>query len=262
MSEDYREPVGLEGKFQYHIECGPDDIAPLVIVPGDQGRVDKIVRRLDKPRKVADNRGLITHTGSFNGNPVSVTSTGMGGPSASIVYEELINIGARVLVRLGSVAGLQEYVREGDIVIPYGCVRDDGASDYYVPANFPAVATPEVYAALRESGKRFGEKIVTGINWTHSCFYKRDPEYFQSWSRRRIVSMEMEASALFVVSYLRSVKAGFIGVCYANRYAQSVNGKVDLSVENPRRDVIENSVEDAIDIVFDAVSIMYSKNMV
>ncbi|CCU84202.1 nucleoside phosphorylase [Mesotoga prima] len=260
--EDYREPVGLEGRFQYHIECRAGDIAPVVIVPGDQGRVDKIVAGLSETRKIAENRGLITYTGKYKDYPVSVTSTGMGGPSASIVYEELINVGARVLIRIGSVAGLQEHVNEGDIVVPYGCVRDDGASNYYVPANFPAVPSPDVYSSLTTSARERGREIVTGINWTHSCFYKRDPEYFQSWSRRRIVSLEMEASALFVISYLRNVKAGFIGICYANRYKQSAGTKVDLSVKNPRRDVIENSVKEAIEITLTAIKKMYDEDLV
>jgi uridine phosphorylase len=262
MLEDYREPLGLEGKFQYHIECGPGDIAPVVIVPGDQARVEKIVKRLCNARKVAENRGLITYTGEYEGNEVSVTSTGMGGPSASIAYEELINIGAKVLIRIGSVAGLQEAINEGDIVVPYGCVRDDGASSYYVPPNFPAVASPDVYYSLINSARNISRRVVTGINWTHSCFYNRDPEYFQSWSRRRVISMEMEASALFVISSLRGVKAGFIGVCYANRFRQSEGGKVDLSVNDPRREVIEVSVNDAIDITLRAVKRMYLEDLV
>ncbi|SSC11921.1 Purine or other phosphorylase family 1 [Mesotoga infera] len=262
MMEDYREPVGLEDKLQYHIECQAGDIAPVVIVPGDQGRVEKIVAGLSDARKMAENRGLITYTGKYKGHPVSVTSTGMGGPSASIVYEELINIGAKVLIRIGSVAGLQDYVNEGDIVVPYGCVRDDGASNYYVPANFPAVPSPDVYSSLTASARERKRKIVTGINWTHSCFYKRDPEYFQSWSRRRVVSLEMEASALFVISYLRNVKAGFIGICYANRYRQSAGPKVDLSVKSPKRDVIENSVQEAIEITLTAIKKLYDGDLV
>jgi uridine phosphorylase len=260
LNEDYRKPMGLEGKFQYHIRCGPDDIAPVVIVPGDQNRVEKIVSKLDSSKKVTENRGLITFTGKYKDKPVSITSTGMGGPSASIVYEELINIGAKVLIRIGSVAGLQEYVNEGDIVIPYGCVRDDGASDYYVPPNFPAVANPIVYDTLTRSADGMGVNYLTGINWTHSCFYKRDTEYFQRWSRRRVISLEMEASALFVVSYLRGVKAGFVGICYANRYMQSLGENVDLSVDDPQRDVIEKSTENAIKVTLEAVVDLYSSS--
>ncbi|POZ93414.1 nucleoside phosphorylase, partial [Petrotoga halophila] len=213
FKQDFRVPTGLENQIQYHIQCGPGDVAPVVIVPGDQGRVESIISKLHDPKKVSENRGLITYTGYHEDYPVSVTSTGMGGPSASIVYEELINIGAKILIRIGSVAGLQEEIEEGDVIIPHACVRDDGASQYYVPQNFPAVASPEVYLRLISAAKSLNLDFKTGINWSHSCFYNRDPEYFQRWSRYRVVSMDMEASSLFVVSSLRGVKAGFIGIC-------------------------------------------------
>ncbi|HOO31604.1 MAG TPA: nucleoside phosphorylase [Thermotogota bacterium] len=262
LKVDYREPIGLEGEFQYHIQCKQGDIAPVVIVPGDQGRVEKIVSELSDVKKMAENRGMITYTGQYHGYPVSVTSTGMGGPSASIAYEELINIGARVLIRIGSVAGLQEDVNEGDVVIPFGSIRDDGASNYYVASNFPAVPSPDVYSALTGSALEKGEKYHTGINWTHSCFYNRDPEYFQEWSRKRVISMEMESSALFVISSLRGIKAGFIGICYANRYKQTKSEKSDLSVGNPGRNHIENSVKEAIQITLNAVEKLYEGDLV
>lgn len=257
FKQDFRLPNGLENQRQYHIKCGPGDIAPIVIVPGDQGRVQSIVEKIDNPKKIAENRGLITYTGNYEGYPVSVTSTGMGGPSASIVYEELINIGAKVLIRIGSVARLQEEIEEGDIVIPYASVRDDGASNYYVDENFPAAASPEVYLNLTLSSKELKINYKTGINWSHSCFYNRDPEYFQRWSRCRVISMDMEASALFVVSSLRGIKSGFIGICYANRFKQSKKEKVDLSVPDTARDLIKEATSNAIDITLKAVKKLY-----
>ena len=211
---------------------------------------------------VADNRGMITYTGMYQNYPISVTSTGMGGPSASIAYEELINIGAKALIRVGSVAGLQKDIKEGDIVIPYGCVRDDGASRYYVPQNFPAVASPDIYQALISSASKMGISYKTGINWTHSSFYNRDPEYFQQWSKCRAISMEMEASALFVISYLRGVKSGFIGVCFANRFSQSLGKNVDLSVPDISRQIIEKSVDKAIEITLEAACVLYERDIV
>jgi uridine phosphorylase len=232
-----------------------------VIVPGDQGRVESIISKLHDPKKVSENRGLITYTGYYEDYPVSVTSTGMGGPSASIVYEELINIGAKILIRIGSVAGLQEEIEEGDVIIPHACVRDDGASQYYVPQNFPAVASPEVYLRLISAAKSLNLDFKTGINWSHSCFYNRDPEYFQRWSRYRVVSMDMEASSLFVVSSLRGVKAGFIGICYANRFKQSNRDKVDLSVPDTNRNIIKSSTSKAIDITLMAIKDLYQNEL-
>jgi len=261
FKQDFRIPTGLENQIQYHIQCGPGDVAPVVIVPGDQGRVESIISKLHDPKKVSENRGLITYTGYYEGYPVSVTSTGMGGPSASIVYEELINIGAKILIRIGSVAGLQEEIEEGDIIIPHACVRDDGASQYYVPQNFPAVASPEVYLRLISAAKSLNFDFKTGINWSHSCFYNRDPEYFQRWSRYRVVSMDMEASSLFVVSSLRGVKAGFIGICYANRFKQSNRDKVDLSVPDTNRSIIKSSTSKAIDITLRGIKDLYQNGL-
>lgn len=261
FKQDFRVPTGLENQIQYHIQCGPGDVAPVVIVPGDQGRVESIISKLHDPKKVSENRGLITYTGYYEDYPVSVTSTGMGGPSASIVYEELINIGAKILIRIGSVAGLQEEIEEGDVIIPHSCVRDDGASQYYVPQNFPAVASPEVYLRLISAAKSLNLDFKTGINWSHSCFYNRDPEYFQRWSRYRVVSMDMEASSLFVISSLRGVKAGFIGICYANRFKQSNRDKVDLSVPDTNRSIIKSSTNKAIDITLMAIKDLYQNEL-
>ncbi|MGY4687778.1 nucleoside phosphorylase [Petrotoga sp. DB-2] len=261
FKQDFRVSTGLENQIQYHIQCGPGDVAPVVIVPGDQGRVESIISKLHDPKKISENRGLITYTGYYEDYPVSVTSTGMGGPSASIVYEELINIGAKILIRIGSVAGLQEEIEEGDVIIPHACVRDDGASQYYVPQNFPAVASPEVYLRLISAAKSLNLDFKTGINWSHSCFYNRDPEYFQRWSRYRVVSMDMEASSLFVVSSLRGVKAGFIGICYANRFKQSNRDKVDLSVPDTNRSIIKASTSKAIDITLRAIKDLYQNEL-
>ncbi|WP_324715566.1 nucleoside phosphorylase [Carboxydochorda subterranea] len=253
---DYRQPTGLEGKRQYHIACGPGDVPSTVIVPGDQGRVPLIVSELANARLIADNRGLITYRGRYRDVDVGVTSTGMGGPSAAIAYEELINLGVTVLIRVGSVAGLQPELEEGDLVIPYACVRDDGVSRYYVPENYPAAASPPVYQALIQAAGEMGYRFHTGINWTHSAFYARTPEYFDQWVRKRVVSMEMEAAALMVVASLRGVHSGFIGTVYANRYRQSRSERVDLSVDSPSRDVIQRGVRASIRIALEAARLL------
>lgn len=250
---DYRRPTGLEDKKQYHIECSPGEIAPIVLVPGDQGRLSKIIKKLNNVTKIANNRGLITYTGDFQGIPISVTSTGMGGPSSAIVYEELINIGAIWLIRIGSVAGLQPGLNPGDIVLPSACVRDDGASTYYVPNQYPAIADPLLYKYLNEKANQKKIKLWNGINWTHSAFYSRSSEYFQQWARKRVISMDMEAATLFIISQLRGVHAAFIGVVYENRGRQSAKGNIDLSVGSPKRKKIQRGVEDAIDITLEGI---------
>ena len=249
--------TGLEDQKQYHIRCKQGDIAPVVIVPGDQSRVKKIIEQFDEKQLIADNRGLITYTGKYNNYPISVTSTGMGGPSSAIVYEELINIGAKVLIRLGSVAGLNEEMNEGDIVIPYACIRDDGATKYYVPENYPAAANPDIYSILKNNALKSNLKIFSGINWTHSFFYSRESEYFLNWANKGVISMEMEAATLFVISTLRNVKAAFVGICYANRYRQIKGINMDLSVKNPDRDVIQISTRKSVSLILNSLEDIY-----
>jgi len=245
---DYRTETGLEGKKQYHIQCAAGDIAPIVIVPGDQARVATIVERLTGAKKIAENRGLITYTGEFSGIPVSVTSTGMGGASAAIVYEELINLGARYLVRVGSVAALQPDICKGDLSIPYACIRDDGASQYYVPSNYPAAADPVLYSCLVDAAMEKGVRYRTGINWTHSAFYARSQEYFRRWWRKGVITLEMEASTLMIIGTLRGVYTAFIGTVYENRILQAGGDEMDLSVEHSTMDDVVRGVNNSIDI--------------
>jgi uridine phosphorylase len=254
---DYRQANDLEGKLQYHIQCQKGDVAPVVIVPGDQGRVEKIIAKFDDCRKIAENRGLITYTGTYKNVPMSVTSTGMGGPGAAIVYEELINIGARALVRIGSVAALQPEINIGDTVIPYGCIRDDGVTRYYIPENYPAVATPFLHKALVAEAEEHKVKYWAGINWTHSAFFARSKKYFQQWANKGVISMDMEASALMIITQLRKVEGAFVGTVYQNRYNQTHNAKMDLSVGSPKSEAIELGNERSIGLALDALARIY-----
>ena len=256
---DYAHGTGLEGVFQYHIQCGPGDIAPIAIVPGDPGRVAKIIEHIDNPVKIAENRGLITYKGTYDGVPVSVTSTGMGGPGAGIVYEELINLGAKVLLRIGSMAAIQPEIERGDLSIPMACIRDDGLTPYYVPDNYPAVADPTLYRYLIEEGAKSGITCHTGINWTHSAFFSRSKDYFLQWAKKGVKTLEMEASALFVISSLRGVSAAVIGTVYQNRYSQAAKKDMDLSVEDTTQDVIEKGVNGSIEIGLKAAVSTYKE---
>lgn len=249
---NYDDTANVKDKMQYHIQCKYGDIAPVVLVPGDQGRVNVIIDMLKDVKKIADNRGLITYTGTYKNFPISVTSTGMGGPSAAIVYEELINIGAKILIRIGSVAALQSNIEIGDTVIPNSCIRDDGVSSYYVPDNYPAVASPFIYNLLVEEIKEKKCNFWTGVNWTHSAFYARSTDYFQQWAKKRVISMDMEASALFVIAQLRNIEAAFVATVYENRYKQSTGKEMDLSVGSIKKEGIERGNKRAIKTALDA----------
>ena len=148
----------LDGEKQYHIQLKEGDIADFVILPGDPGRVDFIAEHFDDAKEIAFNREYKTVTGTYKGRPVSVTSTGIGCPSAAIAIEELANIGAKTLVRLGTSGAMQDHTRIGDLVIANGAVRQEGTSLQYMPIEFPAVPSSDMVSALESAAKESKSK--------------------------------------------------------------------------------------------------------
>ena len=122
-----------EDKTMYHIGVAPGQVGRYVILPGDPKRCAKIAKYFDDPVFVADHREYVTYTGTLDGVPVSVTSTGIGGPSASIAVEELHMCGADTFIRVGTAGGMDLDVQSGDVVIASGAVRMEGTSKEYAP---------------------------------------------------------------------------------------------------------------------------------
>ncbi|MCF0246684.1 MAG: nucleoside phosphorylase, partial [Ileibacterium sp.] len=133
-----------EDGYEYHINLKKGDVGRYVFLPGDPKRVKHIASYLDNAVKVADSREYETWTGELNGEKVSVTSTGIGGPSASIAMEELANLGADTFIRIGTCGGMQPEIVGGDLIIATGAIRNEGTSREYAPIEFPAVADFEV----------------------------------------------------------------------------------------------------------------------
>lgn len=127
-------------ELQYHIQLGKGDVGRYVLLPGDPKRCEKIAAHFDNPVKMADSREYVTYTGYLEGEKVSVTSTGIGGASASIAMEELVKIGADTFIRVGTCGGMQIPVKSGDLVIATGAIRMEGTSREYAPIEYPAVA--------------------------------------------------------------------------------------------------------------------------
>ena len=138
---------------QYHIQTAEGEVGRYVILPGDPGRCEKIAQYLDHPVKIAENREFVTYTGELCGEKVSVTSTGIGGPSAAIAMEELYRCGADTFVRIGTCGGIQSEVKSGDVVIATGAVRMEGTSKEYAPIEYPAVADLNVINALADAAE-------------------------------------------------------------------------------------------------------------
>ena len=152
---------------------------------------------------------MLGYTGTFNGKPVSVQSTGMGCPSAAIVIEELIQLGVKRLLRVGTCGGLQPDLELGDLIVALSAVPADGTARHYVGGepHAPTADFELVHAAVH-SAKELGKRVRVGPIVSSDVFYDPDTGRAQRWSDRGILAVEMEAAVLFTVGALRKVQAG------------------------------------------------------
>ena len=211
----------MNEQIQYHINMRQGDVGKYVLLPGDPGRCEKIARYFDSPKLVAVNREFTTYTGTLDGVPVSVTSTGIGGPSASIAMEELVNIGADTFIRVGTCGGINMKVMASDVVVATGAVRMEGTSREYAPIEYPAVADFNVTAALINAAKSMGQRYHAGVVQCKDSFYgqhspARMPVFYEllnkweAWKRLGVLASEMESAALFTVAAALGVKCGAV----------------------------------------------------
>ena len=148
-----------------------------MILPGDPGRCEKIAAHFDSPVKVASNREYTTYTGYLDGVKVSVTSTGIGGPSASIAVEELTELGADTFIRVGTCGGMSKKVHGGDCIVVTGAVRNEGTSREYAPIEYPAVPDFGVTSALVSAAEKLGFRYHAGVVHNKDSFYgQHSPE--------------------------------------------------------------------------------------
>ncbi len=208
-----------EMELQYHIRCKQGDVGRYVFLPGDPGRCEAIAQYFDDPVHVGMNREYNIWNGKLLGQTVTVCSTGIGGPSASIAMEELVACGAHTFIRVGTCGGIAMDVLPGDVIVATGSIRYEHTSLEYAPIEFPAVADFDVTAALKAAGEDLGYRVHTGVVQCKDAFYgqhtpERSPVYYdllqkwESWKRLGVKASEMESSALFVVASALGVRCG------------------------------------------------------
>ena len=190
---------------QIHLRAEVGDYAPLVLLPGDPNRATRIAERFDggltKTRRVNDHRGLFGYTGTFQGHPVSVQTTGIGTPSASIVVEELLRLGATRFVRVGTTGGIGRGIRTGDVIIATGAAPVDGATQTYLHGEpYAPVADFDFTRALVDEARARELRVHVGPVASVSVFYNPDPDYAARWRARGILGFEMEAAVLFFLA--------------------------------------------------------------
>lgn len=232
----------------YHIGVGKGQVGEYVLLPGDPKRCKKIAQYFDNPVLIADNREYVTYSGTLDGVKVSVTSTGIGGPSASIALEELVSCGAKTFIRVGTCGGIELDVCGGDLVVATGAIRFEGTSKEYVPLEFPAVANIDVVNALIKACQDKGLTYHTGVVQCKDAFYgQHKPEdlpnknmlldHWYAWKKMHTKASEMESAALFIVSQFLNVRCGTILLTVSNqeRMAAGLENKLvhdtDLAIK-------------------------------
>jgi DeoD family purine-nucleoside phosphorylase len=193
-----------------HVRAEPGDYAEACLLPGDPLRAKYIAETFfDDPVQRNAERGMLGYTGTFEGKPVSVQATGMGCPSAAIVFEELVQLGVKRLLRVGTCGGLQPDMQLGDLIVAISAVASDRTVDKLV--NFePHTPTADfglVHSAVH-SAKELGKPVLVGPIVSSDLFYNPDEGQYERWSARGVLAVEMEASVIFTLGALRKVQAG------------------------------------------------------
>ena len=227
MTGDSEDP---NDEVQYHVELGEGDVDGPVLLPGDPDRVEVIAECWDDYEERARHREYRTLAGSYDAEPVSVTSTGIGAPSAAIAVEELARVGADSFIRVGSCGAIQEAVDVGDLVITTAAVRQEGTSEEYVREDYPATAHDEVVTALVTAAERLGYDYHLGVTCSTDSFYAgqsrpgfdgfqraRAEERLEELQEAGVLNFEMEASAIMTLAGLYGLRAGAVCTVYANR---------------------------------------------
>ena len=193
-----------------HIRAEPGDFAESVLLPGDPRRATYIAENyFEEAKLVTEERGMLGYTGTYKGGPVSVQATGMGCPSAAIVTEELIELGARNLVRVGTCGGYHRDLRLGDLIIATAATPQDGTvSSITRGVPYAPAAHFDIVHAAHHAAERAGRRTFVGPIVSSDLFYdpQEDPATF--WSKLGVLAVEMEAAAIFTLSAMRGVRAG------------------------------------------------------
>jgi uridine phosphorylase len=216
-----------EAKKMMHIAVSPGDVGKYVFLPGSVERAALIAQHFDNPVKLAHHREHLTYAGELDGERVAVTSTGIGGPSASIAVEELFQCGADTMMRIGSCASTSPRSKKGDVIIPRGAIRMEGTGTHYLPLEFPAVPDYEMFRALESAAKESGYPYNDGITITKDSFYTEVspqtkpvyPELKWKWDayvKGGATNTSMECSLLFLVGASLGIRMSSVMICATN----------------------------------------------
>jgi DeoD family purine-nucleoside phosphorylase len=192
-----------------HLRAAPGDYAEACLLPGDPVRATFVAERfLQDVRQVNGHRGLLGYTGTFSGRPVSIQTTGMGCPSTAIVVEELVGLGVRKLLRIGTCGALSPHLSLGEIVLALSAVPADGTTRQYLCGEPHApTADWELLHGAVHAAKELGRELRVGPIASTDVFFEPDADLNRRWAARGVLAVEMESSAIYTIAALRGVHA-------------------------------------------------------
>lgn len=211
-------------KKMMHVGLLEGDIAPMVLLPGSPERSEAIATHMQYVEEKAYNREYRTFTGIFAGKPLSVCSTGIGGPSMAIAVEELVQLGATKFVRVGTCLSTNPVVTRGSLILPQAAVRMEGVAEQYLPPEFPAVADMELLSFLESAASSYPYEHHIGTCITRSSYYtpfdgfsrpvgQRLQETWNSYTRGGAICSDMDTAILFIVAESLGVASASALVC-------------------------------------------------
>lgn len=193
-----------------HVRAEPGEFADNVLLPGDPRRATYIAENFfDDAKLITEERGMLGYTGTYKGEPVSVQTTGMGCPSASIVTEELIQLGVKNFLRVGTCGGYGDGMQLGDLVIATAATAQDGTVST-LTQGVPYAPAPhfDLVHAAHHAAEDAGRRTFMGPIVSSDLFYDPDEDPRKKWSRLGVLAVEMEAAAIFTIATMRGVRAG------------------------------------------------------
>ena len=255
-----------------HLKIESKIVPRYVLLPGDPGRVDIIGKQLSDFKIINQNREFRIGVGYYKGIRILICSTGIGSPSTAIAVEELIDAGAKTIIRVGTCGGAwKKDIWNGSFIIPSSSVRDEGTTLEYIPQGFPAIADTEVVVALKKSSEKINRNTFVGINRTHDAFYGSQNS-ITKWGQylldkkwrgydSPIISSDMECSALFVVASLKGAGAGAILLVNADPepLIDRIKGKKQKIVTESSQQRTEKEIEKMIGVALEAIKILEPK---
>jgi DeoD family purine-nucleoside phosphorylase len=242
---------------QIHLRAESADYAPIVLLPGDPNRATWIAERFDggagAARQVNSHRGMFGYTGTYHGVPVSVQTSGMGAPSIAIVVEELLRLGARRLIRVGTCGGIGRGIKTGEIVIATAATPVDGATATYLHGDpYAPTADFELIRALVDASVKHGQKPHVGQVATVDVFYNPDSDYFSKWRSRGVLAFEMETSVLYYLAARARAAGADISAATILTVSDVLSEEATSEESYLPLDELNKSIEQTIEIALEA----------